>query len=91
MTLPNERYARLTTTQRADGKTVYRSCRPVTVRVDKVNDTILYANEMDRMDVIANNVYGSPEDWWKIAAANKQVNGSISIPPGTKMYIPKVS
>lgn len=90
MSFPEERYVKLQITRRKDGKQVYRSCRPSSVTTDPVSDTTIYASEMDRMDVIANNVYGSPESWWKIAAANKQVNGSISVRPGSKLLIPKV-
>jgi hypothetical protein len=90
MAFPEERYVKLRTMRRADGKLVYRSCRPATVVSDLANDTTIYASEMDRLDVIANNVYGSSESWWKIAAANHQVNGSISVSAGSKLLIPKV-
>ena len=90
MAFPEERYVKLETKRRADGKLVYRSCRPATVLADSNNDLITYANEMDRLDVIAHNVYGSAESWWKIAAANQQVNGSLTVRPGTKLLIPKV-
>lgn len=90
MSLPNDRYVNLTVGRRADGKEVYRSARPASVITNEGVDITLFANQADRIDVIANNVYGSSEDWWKIAAANKIVNGSLFIKPGTKLLIPKV-
>lgn len=90
MPSPEERYVKLTTKRRADGKLVYLPARPASVKPSPSTDVVLYANEADRMDVIAHNVYGSAEYWWKIAAANQQVNGSVSIRPGTKLLIPRV-
>lgn len=89
MASPDERYTKLEIKLRADGKPVYKSARPATV-LTSPTDVTLYASETDRLDVIANNVYGSPEAWWRIAAANRLVNGGISIVPGSKLLIPKV-
>jgi hypothetical protein len=86
----NDRYVNLRTKTLDDGRVVYASARPATVYADPFTDAVLYANDADRMDTIANNVYGSPDSWWKIAAANKQVHGSLTLKVGTKLLIPKV-
>jgi hypothetical protein len=84
-----DRYVKLETKILPSGRVVYKSSRPRVVIVDTVNDIILTANEKDRFDVLANNVYGSAQDWWKIAAANKHVNGSLHMLPNLDIIIPK--
>lgn len=89
MPKPEDRYIKLETKILPDGRTVYKSAIPLNVEGDSITDPVIIANERDRMDVIAYNVYGSPLDWWRIAAANKHVNGSLHIKPGTKLVIPR--
>jgi hypothetical protein len=90
MAKPEDRYIRLTTQTLADGRVVYKSAIPVTVTTNPLTDLSFTAGERDRMDILANNQYGSSMDWWRIAAANKQVNGSLYIRPGIKLNIPGV-
>lgn len=90
MTSPNDRYTRpLTTITLPSGKLVYASALPISVPVDPTTDYTLISNENDRMDIIANNAYGKQLDWWIIAQANGVVNGSVLVPPGQTLYIPK--
>jgi nucleoid-associated protein YgaU len=88
MARPEDRYEKLETKTLANGTVVYKPARPKAVDVHD-NDITIDVNERDRMDVIANNMYGTPLDWWKIAAANHLTNGSLHITPGTKITIPK--
>jgi nucleoid-associated protein YgaU len=83
-----DRYQKLETKVLPDGRTVYKPARPATVTGDPSTDEVIIANERDRLDIIAFNVYGSSLDWWRIAAANKHVNGSLHVKPGTKLIIP---
>lgn len=89
MANPEDRYVKLEIKTLSNGRRVYKSSRPISVPVNEASDITIYAGDADRMDVIAKNVYGSALDWWKIAAANKHVNGSLHIAPGTKIIIPR--
>lgn len=48
------------------------------------------SKEGDRLDTIAQTFYQNPRLWWVIAKANNLVNGSVAIPVGTKVFIPRV-
>jgi hypothetical protein len=89
MPRPEDRYIKLETKTLKDGRTVYKSAIPKTFEIDELNDIQLIAGETDRMDVIANNVYGSAHEWWRIAATNKRTNGSLFFKPGSTIYIKK--
>ena len=86
---PEERYRKVTKKILPNGKTVYGSVLPKTIRGDSLTDVILTANEDDRLDVIAQNAYGAADQWWRIACANRNVNGSLYLKPGTLFIIPK--
>ncbi len=85
---PEDRYVKLETTTLANGKVVYKSARPKPIDTTP-SDITITAADGDRLDIIANNVYGSPSQWWRIAAANRHVNGSLFLRPGTQLLIPK--
>lgn len=88
MSRPDERYENLKTKKLANGRTVYAPSRPKVIETTDL-DPVVIADERDRMDTIAKNVFGTAQDWWKIAAANRNVNGSIHFKPGKKVIIPK--
>lgn len=88
MNRPDDRYVKLETKRLPDGRVVYRSCRPRAVETNEA-DASFEASSTDRMDVVAHNVYGSAMDWWRIAAANKRVDGSLFLKLGTTVIIPK--
>lgn len=90
MARPEDRYVRLTKKTLRNGKEVYRSARPKAVSTDEA-DIRIVANEQTRMDVLANNVFGSAMEWWRIAAANRRVDGSIHMKPNQTVIIPKVT
>jgi hypothetical protein len=48
------------------------------------------AQDGDRLDTISNLFYNTPTNWWVIAKANKLVNGSITVPMGTRLFIPNI-
>jgi nucleoid-associated protein YgaU len=89
MARPEDRYVNLEVKTLENGRRVYKSARPKSVYVNTDIDVTLIGNERDRMDVIAKNVYGSPMDWWRIAAANRRVNGSLHVLPNTPIIIPR--
>ncbi len=43
----------------------------------------------DRLDVLAQTYYGDVNSWWIIATANNIGKGTLSIPAGTLLRIPK--
>lgn len=91
MSRPEDRYVELTTKVLKDGRIVYNTAIPRTIATDELMDPTFHAHERVRMDIIANNVFGSPYEWWRIAAANKRVDGSLHVLPGTKLVIPRNS
>jgi hypothetical protein len=44
----------------------------------------------ERLDNLANRFYKSSSKWWILAKANNLANGTISVPNGTKLFIPNV-
>lgn len=85
---PENRYVKLQRKTLVDGTVVYKPALPKVIETTD-DDTVIIAGELDRMDVIAANAFGSPLEWWRIAAANKKVNGSLMFKPGQKVIIPK--
>jgi hypothetical protein len=83
----SDRYQNLETKVLSNGKVVYKPAKPNIVR-QSLSDVVIIANERDRLDIIANNVYDSPNDWWRLAALNGRVNGSLFVKPGTDIRIP---
>lgn len=79
----------LNTKKLPDGKVVYRSLRPKTIIPNPITDVQITATEGTRMDILANNVYGSSTDWWLIASANGRFKGSLYFKPGSSIIIPK--
>ena len=70
-----------------DGRTVYRTARPTVVETSP-SDIRITVGEQDRFDIIAQNVYGSAAEWWRVASANGMVDGSLTVPIGTDIVIP---
>lgn len=72
----------------SSGKLVYRSARPRPITYNPLRDVAITANDIRRMDNLAFNTYGDQSQWWKIAAANRRVNGSLYFKPGEEIIIP---
>lgn len=70
-----------------NGKVVYKPIKPTSVMPGTANITLV-ANQDDRMDIMANNVYGTPDQWWRIASVNSLADGTLYIKPGTTILIP---
>jgi hypothetical protein len=83
----SDRYQNLQAKVLPDGRTVYKPTKPSVVR-QSITDVIVYANERDRLDIIAQNVYGSAQQWWRIASINQKANGSLHVKPGSEIRIP---
>lgn len=87
---PQERYATTLETQKlSNGKVVYKSAIPKAITAHNLTDATLTATDIVRMDKLAQNAYGSPVSWWKIAAANGRVDGSLYFRPGTRIIVPR--
>ena len=52
---------------------------------EKNSDIYLIAQEGDRLDTLANQIYGSSDLWWFIARVNNLK--TMNIPPGTSLRI----
>ena len=52
----------------------------VSVRVEALQDS-------ERLDVVAQRVYGDASLWWVVAAASN-IGWGLQVPPGTRLVIP---
>lgn len=43
-----------------------------------------------RLDNISKLFYKTPNNWWILAKANNLANGTVSVPDGTKLFIPVI-
>jgi len=41
-----------------------------------------------RLDLLANDFYGTPQLWWVIASVNNMLDPLVAVPEGTPMRIP---
>tara|TARA_R100000479_G_C6356354_1_gene191239 strand:- start:462 stop:758 length:297 start_codon:yes stop_codon:yes gene_type:complete len=81
------RYLNNDTKKAPDGKTVYKSKR--LKKIPLSNDDIYVASQTgDRLDLLANQYYGSPAYWWIIANANNIHDGKLGLKDGTILRIP---
>lgn len=71
------------------GPSYYAASLPKTIPEEDV-PFFYTAIEGDRLDLLSNTFYKSPSFWWVIAKANNLTNGSIAVPAGTKLYIPRI-
>lgn len=86
---PQERYDTTMEVRRLpNGRMVYRSLRPKSIKISPGTDIEIAATDATRMDKVAHDVYGSAMTWWRIASANGRVDGSLYFKPGTKIIIP---
>ncbi len=88
MARPEDRYVKLDTKTLPDARLVYKSARANDV-VPTDTELRIISDEKDRLDIIARSVYGSPVEWWRLAAANRRVDGSLHSLPGKEIVIPK--
>lgn len=88
MIFVNSRYASSDVTYVLDPK--FAETRPTVMRAYRMEATAsLYVwKSGDRMDILANNQYGSPALWWRIMDANPGIIDANSIRPGTILRIP---
>jgi len=52
-------------------------------------DPVIIATNIDRLDLLANEFYGDARNWWIIADANNLGKGTLSVPPGLQLRIPR--
>ena len=81
------RYLNNDTIKTPDGKTVYKSKRLKKIPLSN-DDTYVATQTGDRLDLLANQYYGSPAYWWIIANANNIHDGKLGLKDGTILRIP---
>lgn len=89
MIRPEDRYDNLEIKTLENGQKVYNSARLKFIPINPLTDISIPATDTARLDMISNNVYGTSMLWWKIAAANGKINGSLYFKPGEYITIPK--
>jgi len=65
---------------------VYRSIRYPEI-IPSENDVYIMTNNMDRLDILAQQYYNDSSLWWIIAHANK-IKGTIFVKNGMSIVIP---
>lgn len=70
------------------GKNAYRSILYPTIQ-KQFSDIYIKTNNTDRLDSLAHRYYGDARYWWIIAQANHIGKGSMSVPLGVTLRIPK--
>jgi nucleoid-associated protein YgaU len=84
-----ERYQNTPTILGTDSINYYKSMIPVSLPIDREELPFQYiAKENDRLDTLAYAFYKTPMRWWAIAQANNLTTGALTVPAGTKLYIP---
>jgi len=67
--------------------------RYYTARLEKppvqADDEYIFSREGDRFDLLAKEFYDKPEYWWIIAITNDIRPGSMIVPVGLQLRIPK--
>jgi len=53
------------------------------------NDLYTFSREGDRLDLLAQQFYNDPRQWWIIAEANNLGKGSFAMQPGLQLRIPR--
>jgi len=81
------RYDNIATKKDDSGKTVVKPALypPIPRSAD---DIYVRTTPGDRLDLLANNYYGSVGYWWIIAEANGIGKGTMTIPPNQQLRIP---
>lgn len=82
------RYSSTPQGKRFDGKRVVLTTiyPPIRRRSD---DIFIIASDADRLDTLAFKFYKDPNLWWIIGQANKIGKGSLDVPPGIQLRIPR--
>lgn len=57
--------------------------------LDTDNDSIIYSGIGDRLDLLAKQYYGDESFWFVIARSNNLGQGTLHIPPGMLIRIPR--
>ena len=54
------------------------------------DDQYIISRDGDRLDLIANDIYGDEKYWFIIAAANNLGKGTFEIPAGLQIRLPRL-
>ncbi len=84
----NNRYINIKTKKNTSGKGVTRSVLYPPIP-KSLQDIYIITTVGDRMDMLAKTYYGKVNLWWIIAEANAIGKGTLDIPIGTQLRIPK--
>lgn len=82
------RYRDVGTRKSKSGKVGYRSILYPAIQ-KQFSDIYVHVNNTDRLDLLAHKYYGDSRYWWIIAQANHIGKGSMVVPIGTPLRIPK--
>ena len=82
------RYKDITIVKTDDGKR-YRSTVKYPVINKKSTDIYIVGSQHDRLDNLAYKYYEDARLWWIIARANNLGKGTLTVPIGTQIRIPR--
>ncbi len=83
-----ERYIHNKTNSDKNNKSYFKTTINPNIPVHS-SDLVIIAQMGDRLDTLANQHYGRPSYWWIIAEANGLGKGSLFIPAGMQVRVPK--
>lgn len=84
------RYAESKIIKNANGKQQRSSIILPNVQLSP-NDTYIQTTTVERLDLLAFDLYGDVTLWWAIASANGLGKGSMIVPQNTLLRIPDIS
>jgi len=84
----DNRYSNIKTQKNNSGKKVTLSVLYPPI-LKSTKDIYVITTVGDRMDVLAKKYYGHVSRWWIIAEANAVGKGTLELPIGTQLRIPK--
>jgi phage tail protein X len=84
----SDRYNDIKILKTDTGKNYYKNVLYPEIPLSE-DDIYVITNQGDRFDLLANQYYGDPEDYWIISIANEFLKqDSMFIPYGTQIRIP---
>lgn len=70
------------------GNIVFGLMQPAVVPNDSDELWAVPSAGVPRLDLLANEFYGTPQLWWVLASVNNILDPLVSVPLGTKIRVP---
>jgi len=67
---------------------VFGLMHPAVVAADSDELWVVPSAGVPRLDLLANDFYGTPQLWWVLASVNNILDPLVSVPEGTSIRVP---